>query len=355
MNTPPDKIHTSSISVVERGKSRIEWLDTLRLIACFLVVLTHSAMPSTSEYGIYLALLSFMGSPSSELFLSLSGAVLLPVKKDFISFYKRRFLKLIPPLFFWSIICLVVYVCIGKMSISTAFIAFLKIPFGPVVGVYWFVYSMIGLYLFAPFISYWLRSASRTQVEFFLCLWLINMLLPYSNLLCPNFFTATNGNHYWMLNMFAGFLGYWLLGYYLRHYPIKFGVNLRCVMVILGAIGYVSIIFILKIKGISVAPYVDNLQIGSVCLVALIYTLIQNFPVRNERINKVIRSVAMCSFGIYLTHILVAREFVWIFFSKLDIHPVLSTPIIAIITIAICWGIVKLFNLTKIGKKLVGL
>lgn len=228
-------------------------------------------------------------------------------------------------------------------------------PFGPVVGVYWFVYSMIGLYLFAPFISYWLRDATRRQVEFFLSLWLINMLLPYSNLLCPNFFNATNGDHYWMLNMFAGFLGYWLLGYYLRRYPIKIGVNMRCVMVVLGTLGYVIIIAALKMNDVNVALYFDNLQIGSVCLVALIYTLIQNFPVKNRKVNKIIRSIATCSFGIYLMHILVAREFVWMFFANLDIHPFLSTPIIAIITMAFCWGVVKLFGLSNIGKKLVGL
>ncbi len=312
-------------------------------------------MPSTSEYGTYLALLSFIGSPSSELFLSLSGAVLLPVKKDFLSFYKRRFLKLLPPLFFWSIICLITYTLLGKMTISAAIRSFLMMPFGPVVGVYWFVYSMIGLYLFAPFISYWLRNASRRQVEFFLSLWLINMVLPYFNIVFPGFFTATNGSHYWMLNLFAGFLGYWLLGYYLRHYPIKFGVNVRSVSVILGTIGYVCVIIWLKFQGKDVGPYVDNLQIGSVCLVVLIYTLIQNFPIKSKRLNKIIRSIAVYSFGIYLMHILIAREFVWIFFKNLNIHPIVSTPIIAILTIALCWLIVKLFSLTDFGKKLVGL
>lgn len=82
---------------IGEGGKRIEWLDTLRVFACFLVVLTHSAMSGDESDGVYLAMVSFIGSPSSELFFTVSGAILLPVKTDFRSFYRKRFGKLYPP------------------------------------------------------------------------------------------------------------------------------------------------------------------------------------------------------------------------------------------------------------------
>lgn len=87
-------------------KPRLYYIDNLRVLACFLVLLTHSTMAATNpdKEGFWIFGLSFLGSPSSELFLALSGTVLLPVKTEFAKFYKRRFIKLIPPLIIWSIL-----------------------------------------------------------------------------------------------------------------------------------------------------------------------------------------------------------------------------------------------------------
>lgn len=73
--------------------------------------------------------ISFMGSPSSELFLTLSGTVLLPVKVGVRQFYKRRFMKLLPPLLIWSILGTVFFAFIEKISWHDAWNAIVRIPF----------------------------------------------------------------------------------------------------------------------------------------------------------------------------------------------------------------------------------
>lgn len=353
---PPIGVETKSPCADEHGKHRIEWLDTLRLLACFLVILTHSSLPADSpSQGVYLAVISLIGSPASELFLSLSGAVLLPVKTGFKRFYKRRFAKLLIPLCFWSVIIVISYVLLGKLECSDGVNRLIRLPLYPVVGVYWFMYVMIGLYLFAPFISFWLREATRRQVELFLGLWIVNMLLPYLNLVSPGLFTATNGDHYWMLNLFAGFLGYWILGYYLRRYPIKIGMNPYWIAVVAGTVGYLVVLLYVRYKGIDALPYYDNLQIGSACLVVLLYTVIQSYPVRNESVVNIITSIAKYSFGIYLIHILVVRELVWRVAVQMNLHPVVSTVVISMISFLICWSVVHLFSMFTVGRKLVGL
>lgn len=190
----------------------------MRLFACFLVVMTHSVMHNKAENGTWLGLMSFACSPSSEMFLMLSGAILLPVKKDMETFYKRRFMKLLPPMFAWSVFGIILRCIQGSTTASEAWMKFIQMPFKPVEGVYWFLYVMIGLYLFAPIISHWLNQASKKQIEFVLGLWLLNMLMPWMDLVVPGFYNQ-DGSYYWPLCYFGGFLGYWLLGYYLKTYP----------------------------------------------------------------------------------------------------------------------------------------
>ena len=172
-------------------------------------------MPSTNpeKEGFWMFGISFIGSPSSELFLALSGTVLLPIKTGFRKFYKRRFLKLLPPLIIWSVLGIILYVYTHDMSWSSAIGTIERIPLQPAIGVYWFVYAMIGLYLLAPFISPWLRAASKRQLELFIGLWVINMVFPWLVYFFPSITDQfqVNGNYYWELCYFGGFLGFRLL------------------------------------------------------------------------------------------------------------------------------------------------
>lgn len=338
----------------EHKKKRIEYIDTLRVIACFLVILTHSAMPVEDDsMGVWMGGISFLGSPSSELFLALSGMVLLPVHISMREFYKRRFLKLIPPVLCWSFVILVVYICLGKITVYDAFYSFVMIPLRPVVGVYWFIYVMIGLYLLAPIISKWLLDASKKQVQFFLFLWFINLTLPYLNLLVPDFYRQS-GSHYWTLNYFGGFIGYWLLGYYLRKWPLRIGMNVGWTTILIFGVGYVFTLLIMKNKEVDISPYMDNLQIGSALLVMILVTIIQKFPIRSGKLKDGLASLAKYSFGIYLIHILVVRDLVWLFFAKYRMFCVFETFSIAIVSLLLSYFILRIISCLPKSKYIIG-
>lgn len=335
--------------ITQSHRPRLYYIDNLRVLACFLVLLTHSTMPARDpeKEGFWMFLISFIGSPSSELFLTLSGTVLLPSKSGFSKFYSRRFAKLVPPLVIWSILGVILYVGLGQMSWSQGRDAIFHIPLRPAIGIYWFVYVMAGLYLLAPFISPWLREAGKRQIEFFLMLWGVNMLIPWINQFFPDFLPgfAMNGNYYWMLSYFGGFLGYWILGYYLNKYPIKPGWNCKCMMLVCLTVAYPLAIYILKTKGCETQILLDNLQMGSALVVASLYTIMQNLHMP-DKIQRALSATAKYSFCIYLTHIYIARQLYWGLFDGSEIHIFPRTFIIALMTLitgyCLTWVIARL-------------
>lgn len=333
-------------------KSRLFYIDNLRVLACFLVILTHSAMPARdSAEGIWLYTVSFIASPSSELFLALSGTVLLPVHTDTVTFYKKRFLKLLPPVIFWSIVGMLLYIPLFGYTLTDSLYKILRIPLEPVIGVYWFVYVMIGLYLFAPIISAYLETASKSQLKFFLLLWSITLLMPYLYMAIGDRFNQS-GSHYWMLNYFGGFIGYWVMGHYFNKYPLKIGANKYWITLIILSSAYPLFLFFLKTKNISTNDLLDNLQFGSAVLVALLYTIFQNIHLKTK-IQNIITKIAKFSFGIYLIHFYIIR-FVWSFFENSFLHTLPKTFLIAFITMALSWCIVWIISKLPYGKYVTG-
>ena len=101
-----------------KQKTRTLYFDILRMLACCLVLLTHSAMPAIDlSHGPFYTFFSTLAAPSSELFLCISGAILLPVTKSFSEFYRVRFTKLLYPIFFWSVITTFYFLWYGNYGI----------------------------------------------------------------------------------------------------------------------------------------------------------------------------------------------------------------------------------------------
>ena len=49
----------------------------------------------------------------------------------------------------------------------------------------WYVYMLVGLYLFMPIMSAWLTPAKRKDVKIFLGIWVFSMTRPYLQMLAP--------------------------------------------------------------------------------------------------------------------------------------------------------------------------
>ena len=281
---------------------RVVYLDGLRILACLMIILMHAPHPDAGLPGILLTPISFMTAPGIGLFFMVSGALLLPVFSDTSSFLRRRLGKIVGPLLFWTFFYMIVNLMIGKISVYDMGRSALSILFSTQGhGVLWFLYTLAGLYLIAPIISPFLKGASERELRFYLMLWLVAMCFPvFSQILEVN--RSTTG----MLYYFTGYLGYFVLGYYMHTYhpqiPRSVIVCLFLVpVVILGGYKYFEIDF----DFFDVCGYLSIL-VGMMCMGW--FYLAQRTKMRASNLMV---EISNCCFGIYLMHIFIMRYLLW--------------------------------------------
>lgn len=285
---------------------RIVYLDGLRILACLMIVLMHAPHPDAGNPGILLTPISFLTASGIGLFFMVSGALLLPVSSDTSSFLKRRLGKIVGPLLFWTFFYMIANLLTGKMSVYDIGHAALSVLFSTQGhGVLWFLYTLAGLYLVAPVISPFLKKASERELRFYLILWLVAMCFPLlSQILEVN--RSTTG----LLYYFTGYLGYFVLGYYMHKYrPQLPKLVIACLFLIpvafLGAYKYLGIDF----EFFDICGYLSIL-IGMMC-VGWFYSA--------QRLNmctevggaNLMAEISNCCFGIYLMHIFIMRYLLW--------------------------------------------
>lgn len=215
--------------VVDTMRERDYKLDLIRAIACLMVVLMHSPNPMSGLGSMECVGISLLTVPCIGLFFMVSGSLLLPVRMSYFDFLKRRLGKVLMPTLLFTLFYIAIAMCYGELSISSLVPALCSIPFSAQGhGVLWFMYTLIGMYLVAPIITPFLERATKRELQFVLLLWIITTCWPLLSL-----FLKENTGNTSMLHLFSGYTGYFVLGYYLKIYPIKLSVASILFMLIL--------------------------------------------------------------------------------------------------------------------------
>lgn len=285
---------------------RVVYLDGLRILACLMIVLMHAPHPDAGSPGILLTSISFMTTSGIGLFFMVSGALLLPVLSDTASFLRRRLLKIVGPLLFWTIFYVFVNHISGKFSIHDMWVSVWSILFSAQGnGTLWFLYSLAGLYLVAPVISPFLKISSECELRFYLSLWLIAMSFP---LLSQIFEVERNISG--MFYYFTGYLGYFVLGYYMHTYRPRIPM-IVVVLLFLFPISFLAgyKFFEIDFDFFDVCGYLSIL-VGMMC-VGWFYLAQGFYKCTKAGRANLMAEVSNCCFGIYLMHIFIMRNLLW--------------------------------------------
>lgn len=332
-------------------KPRLYYIDNLRVLACFLVVLMHSPIPSENANGPFLTALSYFTAPCIGLFFMVSGSLLLPVKTDSFAFLKRRLTKVVVPLLVWTAVYVALKLYFSESEINLIQ-SVLSVPFSAQGnGVLWFMYTLIGLYLLAPILSAWLEKASDRELRFVLLLWGVTLCYPLLN----SWLTITTGTT-GVLYYFCGYAGYFLLGYSLKNGRIKIPFIIPLIIV---AVGIVLLLYLKKMNidfDFYSLFWYESIFIGALCCVYWQITSYQATRANHSTLlTSITTQISNLSFGIYLVHILIMRYWLWniSFITSIPIYMVQSLVVTALtFTISLCVCI--LFSRLRIGQWIIG-
>ncbi len=351
--------HTLPPQLTNVNTCRIGYLDTVRVVACLMVVLVHAPHPHASidvSGGWLYGMISYLCSPCIGLFLMVSGALLFPVKLSGREFLKRRLGRIVFPLIIWSAIALSTCALMGEITWNDAFYRFLRFPLFTVKGFEhgWYLYFLIGIYLFIPIIGVWIAKASKRGLQYFLVIWLFAMCMPYIT-------AIFGGMDKRLFAPFAGMFGYMLLGYYLHKYPIKFKSSWQWIGAVTAflfiAVVFPALVYLSNLPGYNkVSQIVYNYEsISTVAMCVAVFMLVQKFNPSGRLWDKVMADLSIKSFGIYLVHFIVIRRFLKPYFIENPMSDVFTEVFVTFaLTLFVSYIVVWAIGFLPFKKYIIG-
>ena len=360
---------------------RIVFLDYVRVFACFLVMLVHAcenyygAPGSTDMAGpmsllanetdrFWVSLYDGFSRMAVPLFMIVSAFLLVPMKEGQSAkeFYIRRAWRILPPFFIFIVLYSTLPLFWNQidMETSTRDLSRELLNFPSLAGHLWFIYPLIGLYLFIPMISPWLAKVSAKEERFFIWLFAISTCMPYLN----RFFGEVWGQCFWnefhTLWYFSGYLGYLVLAHYIRVH-LDWSTRKRLIvggsMTVVGAVWTILSFYIQAIPGHLIETPV--LEIGwSFCTINCLMLTAGAFLlftcIKKAETPKIILQLSELSYGMYLMHIFWLGLWVSVFKTEMGLATGLAIPVIAICTFLSCWISTLIISYLPGGKWVVG-
>ena len=213
----------------------------MRVAACFMVIMVHSTEPFylggegslilTASDGFWAAFFDSFVRACVPLFVVASSYLQFPIHYDTGEFFKRRATRILIPFLVWTL----VYAFVWGEPISN--LKNLLLNFNYSAGHLWFVYMIIGLYLLMPILSPWAAKVEKRELQLYLGICFLTSLIPlirdwvstaplavtYGPTGIPRqalfpLWGEASWNGYGLFYYFSGFIGYLLLGVYLRRF-----------------------------------------------------------------------------------------------------------------------------------------
>ena len=367
--------------------NRIVWLDVIRCVAMIMVIGVHCIDPfyisptmrAIPEYTHWAAIYGSLLRPSVPLFVMMTGLLLLPVKKQPLGkFYKKRIYHVLFPFLIWSVLYSMFpwvtgvlglpkeiigdFFCYTQGQESQSLIDSLKdvamIPFNfsHKENHMWYIYLLIGLYLYMPFFSAWIENADRKTKRAFLLIWIISLFIPYLKEYVANCLFERSGyvfgtdtwKEFGLFYYFAGFNGYLLLGHYVKKGNDWSLMKTFILCILMFAVGYY-----ITYTGFSTTasnPNATETEMElfftfcspNVLLMTLAtFLLLQKVVITNSTVIKVLANMTQCGFGIYMVHYFVVGPF-FLLIGPSSLPIPLQVPLMAICIFLCSWAFTAL-------------
>ncbi|WP_243347064.1 acyltransferase [Parabacteroides sp. FAFU027] len=344
-------------------RPKLIWADNLRAIATIAVITLHASSGLLLQFGkvpdSYWEIGCFyngLGRFAVPVFVMLSGALLLDRELPVKDFLKKRFSRILYPFLFWSLIYIAVSLYykslhghhlnwsnvpawIGKLLINGSSYHF------------WYIYMILGLYLFIPVLGKWIRNCPRKEMYYFLAIWFVVQFLntPYLIEYKPKL----------RLDYFADYPGYLVLGYLLskasfhriKHKSFVF----LSLSIALLAFAVCMAIYDKYHPGHRAGDWFSPTAPNVILLASSVFLFFKSLHIRNTIIVSVLAFISRYSYGIFLVHVLVlSRMANWFQIHWNFTHPVIAIPVTAIVCLILSATLIFLLRKIPGLKTLAG-
>lgn len=292
---------------------RILYIDFIRIVSILFVLFIHTTSidMANNASGINLKVLTILNifvRPAVPLFFMISGALLLSRDNTLSLTYtwKKRIPKIVIPFIAWSVISLIV-IRLHAHETTNFIKPILAIYHQPISGTLWFMYPLIAIYLISPLLKAFVDNISKTTFIYTLVIWFIfSSLLPTLSTFIPSVYASyLIGYSTGSLLFISGYVGYFLLGYFLVKYKFPYKKYYWLLLIlIIGFISFIQIFLTNKLVRISqnITHYVASAFI--VILSVLLFLILKHVgeKINSNHATKIISFFAPLVFGMYLMH-----------------------------------------------------
>ncbi|WP_126343442.1 acyltransferase [Kurthia zopfii] len=320
-------------------------MDILRIIAMFMVVIIHVSASnfktvdvSSFEWKTF-NFTDSLARSAVPIFVMISGMFFLRPDKQlsYKKLYQKSIVRLLIAYVFWSI-AYAVYMMYYKGKSFTAentdwFVNHI------LDGHYilWYIPMLIGIYILVPVLRPITEKKDRRLLEYILIIFFVfGILLRTMNKVGMNDNLSIILNQI-SLDGFVGYVGYFLLGYYLATYDLK--KPLRIVIYTLGILSvfvtaYMSYSEAMELNKPSTILYGYHMMTTffegfAIILFVKNSKLIQHLS-EKPQINKRIVEFSGLTFGMYLIHDMILKQFTMFGITTVSSNPVIMTIFIVV-------------------------
>lgn len=372
------------------NRPHIVWLDVLRFVAILMVIACHCTDPfnaspesrANPDFNFWGSTYGSMLRACVPLFVMMTGFLLLPVKQEASVFYKKRIPRVFFPFLIWSVLFDLAPWFIqwagGSAELVTDFfpyapdpsasltdalkdIAMIPINFTVYATPMWYIYTLIGLYLYMPVFSAWVEKASDKAKRWFLIIWSISLFIPYLMQFVSHYLFGTcSWNAYGLFYYFAGFNGYLLLGHYLGKGNTWSTGKTLAIAVPLFLIGY--LITFTGFRYMTSDPNVseEGMELfftycspNAMLMTAAIFLLVQKVRITSPFICRALANLTKVGFGIYCVHyFFIGPSYLLTLWLGVPIPAIV--PVSAVFTLAASWMFTFMLSKLPHSKYIIG-
>ncbi len=340
------------------------WVDYLRLIATFSVVFLHSAAPLLKKYhelpeeywmtgNIYDSLVRMC----VPLFFMISGLLLLGKSEPLKVFFSKRMDKVLVPLIAWSLIY-VFWEAYYEGSETISFSSFYNIFLAPAYYHLWYLYAIIGIYLFLPILRVIIGKADRNLLHYYLLLWFVAVaIIPIGE-------NITEVSSKIDLFSISGYSGYLVLGFLLGKMDItkKLAISAIFIFIISVTVTATGTYFLtVENDGVFSEYFYGYMTPNVILMSASMFILTKYFISKvdafaSDRMLSILKSFSSASFGIYLIHpvflYLLEEGDLGIVLSGFEGDPAISIPATAVTTFFLSYVTILLLKKIPVINKI---